>query len=39
MTTKKEWAAIIGLILVMIVGGIIEPCDGHSCKQTTEAQQ
>lgn len=38
MTTKREWAAIIGLVLVMIIGGCIEPCDGHSCNQIVEAR-
>lgn len=36
MTDKQTaWLAALGLALVMLIGGIIEPCDGKSCHNQT----
>jgi len=31
MEIKPRWM-VIGLIAIYLLGGLIEPCDGHSCK-------
>jgi hypothetical protein len=31
MEIKPRWAAI-GLITIYLLAGLVEPCDGHSCK-------
>jgi hypothetical protein len=29
---KRETWAVLGLILIYLLGGVIEPCDGKSCQ-------
>lgn len=39
MTTDKQtaWLAGLGLALVMLIGALIEPCDGKSCQNEINA--
>lgn len=31
-TNKHGWRFALGFLLLFVIAGLVEPCDGHSCK-------